>query len=157
MEKSHLLKGKRRFRRCISGQAHTRWCGRQIGRSTGEIGALATVGSSTLGSHNPISLARGISGLIQTTWCSTTCDHMRYPWCRWQQIALAWKALNSRLRLSDLATNYRLKPMLKLKTCSSSKSAFATGKAKSRAIGAGPIAGTVTRRPTPGATRKFSI
>ena len=46
--------------------------------------------------------------------------------------------------------------MLKLKTWVSSVSALATGKAKSSAIGAGPIAGTVMRRPKPGATRKLS-
>ena len=32
-----------------------------------------------------------------------------------------------------------------------------TGKAKSNAIGAGPIAGTTIRRPKPGATRYLSV
>ncbi len=48
---------------------------------------------------------------------------------------------------------YREKPTLNVKTRFSSVSGPATGKAKSRAIGAGPMAGTVTRKPRPGATR----
>ena len=50
-----------------------------------------------------------------------------------------------------------MNPMKKLNTCVSSVSAWTTGQAKSSAIGAGPMAGTVMRRPTPGATRKLLI
>jgi hypothetical protein len=48
---------------------------------------------------------------------------------------------------------YRPKPKKKLKICSWSVSALATGKAKSSAKGAGPSAGTAMRNPAPGATR----
>ena len=48
---------------------------------------------------------------------------------------------------------YRPKPTKKLKNSDLSPGCQATGKAKSRAIGAGPIAGTQIRRPKPGATR----
>ena len=48
---------------------------------------------------------------------------------------------------------YRVKPRKKLKFWTSSKSALATGKARSRASGAGPNAGMAIRTPKPGATR----
>ncbi len=51
---------------------------------------------------------------------------------------------------------YRPTPKKKLNTRVSSVSALAMGKAKSKANGAGPRAGTLTRRPKPGATRKLS-
>ena len=51
---------------------------------------------------------------------------------------------------------YRRKPTLKLNISCVSPGFHATGKAKSNAIGAGPIAGTVIRRPKPGATRYLS-
>ena len=49
---------------------------------------------------------------------------------------------------------YRANPTKKLKSCWLSNSAYETGTAKSSAIGAGPSAGMVIRRPNPGATRK---
>ena len=48
---------------------------------------------------------------------------------------------------------YRVKPIKKLKIWRSSVSLYLTGKAKSKASGAGPKAGTLTRTPKPGATR----
>jgi len=64
---------------------------------------------------------------------------------------------DSRLQTPDSRLPpYRPKPKKKLKTCVLSVLALATGKAKSSANGAGPMAGMFKRKPKPGATRKLS-
>ena len=56
----------------------------------------------------------------------------------------------------SMTNPYRPKPMKKLNISLLSPGFQETGKAKSRAIGAGPMAGTQIRRPKPGATRYLS-
>lgn len=63
----------------------------------------------------------------------------------------------ARVPAGILSRSYRRKPMKKENTSSSSLSSSTTGKAKSRAIGAGPMAGMVIRKPNPGATRYLSV